>query len=192
MDKSIENKIDKAVKTVNKLVSKIETVVEITSDEGVSIATEYLVQVKNRLKEHEEERTSYTQPINESLRRINARFKEITEPLKAAETKLKSAILDYRAKIEEKRLEAEKELQNTTGSNELVVESTLPDTVESKSGESRTVRRWTFNIEDFKKVPREYLTVDETKVDNAIKEGKREIKGLKIYQEESLSIYSKK
>ena len=192
MDKAIEKKIDKTVKANDKLVSKIETVIEITTDEGVVVATEYLVQVKDRLKAHEEERTSYTQPINESLRRINARFKEIIEPLKNAETKLKSAILDYRAKIEERRLEAEKQLQNTTGSNELVVESTLPDTVESRSGESRTVRRWTFSIEDFKKVPREYLTVDETKVDKAIKEGKREIKGLKIYQEESLSIYSKK
>ena len=43
-------------------------------------------------------------------------------------------------------------------------------------------KTWTFEIEDADQVPNEFKTIDEKAIRQAIKDGAREIKGLKIYQ----------
>jgi hypothetical protein len=110
--------------------------------------------------------------------------------LKNAERILKEAILQYRENKEEERAKQEASLQKKNGSTDIIVESSLPDIVESKSGETRISRRWTFEVIDEKKIPRSYLTLDEKKVNDDIqKEGIREIPGLRIFQKENISVY---
>ena len=184
-----EEIIIKESKPVSLMVSKVKSLVIVSTDEDVVKATEFLVNVKNKLDSLEEERKGYTQPINESLKKINARFKELTEPLKEAERTVKDAILSYREKKEEERLKVQEKMQKQTKDPNLEIMPSLPDIVESKSGESRTSKKWVFEVEDEKKVPREYLVVDAVKVNEAIKNGERNIAGLKIFQKETLSIY---
>jgi len=188
-DNVIDEKINKETKTVSTMVSKSSKLTLVKTDEDVTKATEFLVQVKNKIDEYEEERQGYTKPLNETLRKLNARFKELTEPLKTAARTVNDAILSYREEKEAKRLIEQAKFQKKNGNTDIELSSTLPDIVESKSGESRVSKHWTFEVVDEKKVPHEYLTVNDAKVDEAIKNGVREIAGLKIFQKERLSIY---
>lgn len=49
-------------------------------------------------------------------------------------------------------------------------------------------KRWAWRIDDINLVPREYLDLVPAKVTNQIREGVREIPGIVIYQEDSLSL----
>jgi hypothetical protein len=65
----------------------------------------------------------------------------------------------------------------------------VPHGIRSDSGTSGLVENWTFKLLDFDKVPREWLTLDEVKIRAAVrgKGGVRDIPGLAIYAEESLT-----
>ena len=49
-------------------------------------------------------------------------------------------------------------------------------------------KRWIFEVTDITQVPREFLQVDETKIRAAIANGTRALAGVRIYQEESISL----
>jgi hypothetical protein len=51
-----------------------------------------------------------------------------------------------------------------------------------------TTKRWVFEVQDATKVPREYLIVNEPSIRQAINGGIREIPGVRIYQDESISL----
>lgn len=51
-----------------------------------------------------------------------------------------------------------------------------------------TTKRWVFEVEDASLVPREYLVVNETAIRKAVNEGARTIPGVRIYQDESISL----
>jgi len=186
---TVEKTIKKEAKPVSLMITKADKLIIIKKDGDVIKATEFLIQVKNKIDELEDERKSYTQPINQSLRKLNSRFKELTEPLRKAEKIVKEAVLEYSEKREKERIEEEKKIQKETGNKNIKVVDSLPEIIESKSGESRTTKRWTFEVINEKKIPREYLMTDEKKVNSAIKNGVRKIAGLKIYQKKTLSIY---
>lgn len=49
-------------------------------------------------------------------------------------------------------------------------------------------KRWTFEVTDAAQVPRQFLQVDEKKIREAIASGERSIAGVRIYQDESISL----
>jgi hypothetical protein len=49
-------------------------------------------------------------------------------------------------------------------------------------------KRWVFRVDDITKVPHEYLEVVSARVTAKVREGAREIPGITIYQEDSLSL----
>jgi len=51
-----------------------------------------------------------------------------------------------------------------------------------------TTKRWTFEVQDATKVPREYMIVHEPSIRQAINAGIREIPGVRIYQDESITL----
>ena len=61
-------------------------------------------------------------------------------------------------------------------------------TVKTEQGTAYTRKSWTFdeNEIDLNLIPREYLKLDEVKVNGAIKAGMREIAGLKIFEKETI------
>lgn len=99
------------------------------------------------------------------------------------------------------QLNEEKDLLEAFGSNEEVAAVaekiqtvTNPVHVVTHSAPSAsfsakgTTKRWVFEIKDDKQIPREYLQVNETLIRGAINQGVREIPGVRIYQEESISL----
>jgi hypothetical protein len=95
-------------------------------------------------------------------------------------------ILEYRRVEEEKRLEEEARLIEISGNELATITSSVPEVITTSLGKTQFVKKWTFDVVDLKKVPRQFLMIDETKIKDAISEGKREIKGLKIYQKEEM------
>lgn len=57
-----------------------------------------------------------------------------------------------------------------------------PKTIAGGHGVTTIRKRWTFEVVDIRLVPRAYLALDETIVREAIRQGVRQIDGLRIYQ----------
>jgi hypothetical protein len=58
-------------------------------------------------------------------------------------------------------------------------------------GSASATRRWKGTVVDATRVPREYLVVDQTKINAAVREGVREIPGVLIEQVDGLSVRAK-
>lgn len=93
------------ISTVNELCESVDSVM-IFSRPDLSHATDLLKMIKQRYKEFDGERTGMVKPFNEGVKKINARFKSILEPLEKAETELKSKMVQFQD-AEEKRTREE-------------------------------------------------------------------------------------
>lgn len=58
----------------------------------------------------------------------------------------------------------------------------------TENGQVATRKVWKFEIEDMGAVPMEYFTLDESKLRRAVQSGARQIPGVRIFAEETLSV----
>jgi glycyl-tRNA synthetase (class II) len=188
----IEKTIKEQNKKVKALISYSKKYFKIEKKEDLINATDLAVKIKIKLRELEEERKEYTDPLNKTVKKLNAAFKELTAPLTEIETQIKNEINIFREKEEQIRIKKEQELQKIENDKELTITPTIPDTIESNFGESRIVKRWSFDVIQKDKIPLEYLIPDEKKINKEISKGVRNIPGINIYQKITTSIYEKK
>lgn len=150
----------------------------------------------------EERRKFFVQPLNDQVKKINALFKEISEPLDKADAIMRPKVIEWRAKVdmeiqkknEELRKKAEKERQKqeekALAKGEVpplpmpIPTIEVPNTVDGIS----TMRVWTYEVVDITNVPLRYLALDSGMVMTAIRQGVREIPGLRIYQKETIKV----
>ena len=171
-------------------------VVEIETQEQYTQAGDILKQVKNKIKKLEDKRKEYTKPLVESKKAIDKDFKSITEPLEnfIKSTKEEMVVFQFeeqkRLDEEQKKLE-EEVLKKAEENGDKEVQVEIVNDIKTQRGDvSTTTARdvWKFEIEDVNKIPREYLTVDEKLIRQAIKDGKREIDGVYIYKDKQIII----
>lgn len=168
----------------------------ITNPEQYTNAGDVLKAVKNKIKSLEEQRKSYTAPLDEAKKKLMADFKEVITPLEELENKIKSTMISW-ASAEQKRLDAEQARIDAEAlakaKAEKISEVVVPlvnTQVKTQRGTFSTttlVKRWTWKLVDLEKVPRQYLTLDSPSITYAVREGKRQIEGIEIYQEEGLT-----
>lgn len=199
-----EVKIAEIAKEVVRIDGECEQFVTISSPEEVTEATKFLSMVKGRYDRTEELRTFFTKPLLDQKRNIDALFKEQTAPLLAVITKVKRGVSNYtlaemqkaREKEEKARIAQEKknEKREAKGLAPDLTPAPLAPTPETTThtaeGKSTTSTVWKFEVESLKDVPKKYMTVDEKKIRQAVKEGEREIKGVRIYQDVQVSVSS--
>lgn len=164
----------------------------IKSSEDVDKSSEFLKLVRDKEREIETKRLEFTSPINQSLKAINDTFRLLKEPLAQARELLTRKILDWK-RAETARLEKEearrRKIQEAHIKQGHTVEAPVVlDRLENKIGNTQTVKYWTFEVQDLGKVPDEYKELNSVAVRSAISNGVREIPGIKIFQEERLSI----
>lgn len=133
-------------------------------------------------------RQEYVRPALDEQKRINEFFKAPIVALDDLSKKIFNRVNDfYREEIkkENERLAIEaKKL-----AEDLLAGKPLTPITESSAFSSTTpipkvseTKYWDYEINDISKVPLEYLMVNHTKVDEAIRAGNREIRGLYISQ----------
>ena len=160
-----------------------------TSDDA-RYASEMLTFIAGAKKKLEVQRTFLVGPLNTHVKDINGVFKEWAAPLIEGDTVIRRKMLEWHVE-EEKRAAAEREVLEQLD----VPEEDMPDlpvrVVRSETGGSTSVRKtWAYEVVDEKAVPRAYLMLDDGLINLAIKDGARKIKGLRIYQKESLAVRS--
>jgi hypothetical protein len=178
-------------KQVSPLVEKANSYV-INSVEVVDEASAFLKQVKDAETNIEGARLKITAPLNQSLKEANDLFRNLRAPLEQARTLLTGKILAWK-QAETRRIEAEeakaRKLQDyheSVGHN--VSAPKVLERLDNKIGNTQTVKFWTWELVDRKLVPDAYKMIDNVKINQDVRNGVRAIPGLKIYQDERLSI----
>lgn len=185
----------------NQLVLQADTFT-IETEAQLNEASELLRKIKTAYKTVEERRTFVVKPLNDQIRNINGWFKSITEPLVQAEDILKRKVLTFRQEQERIRLAEQKRLEEEAAKKQAEINKlaeqkgveapvlNVPKLAElDKTVNTSTIKKvWTFEVTDLNLIPREYLVVDETKIRNAVREGVRNIPGVKIFEKDQLAV----
>lgn len=170
--------------------------IKVETNDEYTQAGDFLKQIQTKIKKIEAKRVEYTKPLDESKKRIMADFKALTEPLEVLVGEIKSKMTHF-YKQEQIRLadeQAKREAEALAKAKEEGVSEVTVEVVEqpkSQVGEvaTTTVKKvWKWEFEDASKVPHEYFTIDEKKINQAVRDGVREIAGIRIYQEDQLSV----
>lgn len=185
--------------TTDKLCASAQRAV-IDSAETLGRGADLAKMIRVALKKADEERTELVGPLNEVVKKINLRFKRYTAPLEDAKTLLDGKMVAYGKNFSEelrKEDEARRKEEDAVRAAEFPDEmpfapptaSPKPKTVYGNTGSAASfTTTWTFEVTDGNQVPREYLMVDEKKVAAAVKDGKREIAGVRIFEKTGLSV----
>lgn len=197
----------------DQLLAQAERAV-IDSDEALSKGADLAKFAKVQLDKQDDARTALVKPLNDHVKFINAQFKPATSTLEKAIATIKTKMATYieaREAEDQRRLEAARnaaqdmaveraaELEANGRKDEaqavVAAAADLPQAT-AKSGPARgnfggvaSFREdWTFEIEDFAKVPDAYKEIATKAVNAAIKDGVREIQGLRIFKKKNVAI----
>ena len=189
----------------------------IDSNEAMENGADLAKLIKTAFNKAETERKLLVKPFNDGVKTINSRFRDLTGPLLDAETRIKGKMLTYRQeqdrilREEEDRLRKEREAAALAEAEQLeaqgkdaLADATIEAAIEtapmptklqptrSDMGTVASTRKtWTFELTSIKAlaaVRPDLVMVDKVAINRAIKDGNREIPGLKIFQKESLQI----
>ena len=164
----------------------------IISAQDVDLASEFLSEAKGLENRIEAKRLTFTKPLNQSLKAINETFKKLSKPLVDARQIVAIRILDWR-KVENDRIAKEEERRRKIQeaherAGHEVKAPIILEKLEKRMGDTQARKVWNWEIVDFSKVPDIYKEINRVAINQAIRNGVREISGLNIFQEESLSI----
>ncbi len=145
----------------------------IEDEASASQALSMSLQARKIRKQLDETRLSIIRPHLDFQKAINKIVKEYEAKLEEIENNLKSKLDDY--------LQKSASTNNSSfiaRSREMFVED----------GKLSKVKKWTWELEDEAAVPRKYLALDAKKIDDAVKQGVRNIPGIKIFEKEEISM----
>ena len=172
------------------LMSQQAEAIQVTTTEQEEQAYTALTQIKQAIKTIESKRKEITTPLNASLKATNAMFKKLSAPFVEADRIVRDKVMDFRQAQEEKAYKELERRQKIQAAHEAKGHETheITQPIVEVAKTTVTSKRWTFEVVDVNKVPREYLVLDNTAVNKAIRNGVREIDGLDIFQVEGLRV----
>ncbi len=184
-----ETEIQLKARHLHKVFATVETV---RNETDKAILAAGIKEGKQLIKRVGEARKNMTAPLQQEVKRWIAKEKELVAPIQEAVNKADQLVKIYNQSIVEKQalalaqIEAEAQKQLEEGSKDSTLvrqESELKRQVTYAKHTTEGVRKvWTFEAENLARVPREYMMLDTQKIRQAIRNGKRLIPGLKIYQ----------
>jgi hypothetical protein len=190
------------IKEVDDLVDKANDLT-IETEEQNQLAVIMGTSAKKLAKTINQKRDEILKDPEDYVKGVRNFCRMFTEKLATIENGLKQKLTSYRIVQEQKRREAEqKAIAETERLNKKlakdaekkgieapqIMKPVLPKeqkAIRTESGVASGRKTWTFELADLGKVPREYMTLDERKVNDAIKAGLRNIPGLRIYEKET-------
>lgn len=198
-------------KDIALLLEQARTVV-VQNEEQFAGAADFLSKVKIRIKRLEAMKEDLTRPFADALKDARNKFKMLSEPYEQMEVNIKSEMNKYvQAKEDQAQKEAyeakkkadeennkrilEQEEAKKRGEEVKEVEMVEATPVEApkiqartESGHAYVTKRWKCRLIDESLVPDEYWSVDQFKINEAVKNGAREIAGISIYEESTVSV----
>lgn len=179
--------------------AKSASAVTITDDESNARAADIVVNLAKTRKVLEELQKYYTQPLEKAKKGVIAVFKKVGEDALGQEDRLRKEAETYWWKKEQERRDKEAaalaEQQAAQRKARALGRSApapiaapaapeTPRSVQAENGSLGITLVWGFDIVDLAQVPREFLCLDEKKVNAAIagENGVRSIPGLTISQ----------
>lgn len=178
-------------------------VVQIENDQDAEKASVLVKSISDLRNKVDQTRRSVTDPIYQAYKNANEFFNQFLIPLKQADSTIRSKMNTYRTRQEDERRKRQAELDKIFAKEQerlnkkaekLGVEAPVlqaPSVVETekKVGVTKFKTVWDFEVTDFASLPDEYKMADIPKIREAIRVQKvREIKGLKIFQKEQVSL----
>ena len=168
------------------LLSDAAIVNEVVSDDQLNAAGRVQAEISKHIKELDKERKAYTAPIDKVKKEIMACEKTMRADLEAEFSRLKKMNDAYATEVarkadEERRrreaeehkaameaVECQREAEEAFGPGVAVEEVPVvePEPVKKtvKTEANRMVKRWSYELVDLNKVPRELLSLDSKKV----------------------------
>jgi len=171
----LQAKLDREAEEKNRLVrEKAEAEARAKAEEEAKRAEERAVKAEEEARKQAKNKKEAEKAA--AIARVKAE-KQAKETAEKAEIEARK-IADEAA--EQARIEAENNKIEAARVAPVIVESR--DTIKTASGSAKTKLKWTFELEDIKKVPAEYILLDEKKIKHLIEAGFREIAGIRIFQ----------
>lgn len=167
----------------DEIVEEIENL-EIQDDEDYEFASDTLRAVKALSKEIEARRKKVTGPIHQALEEFRSWYRPPLQVLAKAEKQLKEKIGSYALKKEQEREAQMRAVAAASQKGDFdaahAASRSLAEVPQVKGISFR--REWRYEITDFEKVPREFLTLDHSAIrlhiKNAGKDAPEAIPGL--------------
>lgn len=175
----------------------------ITDTASSNKGTEMLVQLKRIEAMVEARKKSLTKPLKDAAKAIESQFRPSVEALDRADGLLRAKMLMYRQVVEEAANKARLELIEQSeaaaaeGDNDgalvlaqqaMSTDAAITKHTDTTDGHVSVKMMWAFEVEDLNAIPREFFTLDETKVRAAVRSGVRDIAGVRIFQKEQLAV----
>lgn len=166
---------------------------EVSSHWSAEEAMNLVARVKGYEKRIEEIRKRLNEPYRRMMNYNNEKCKPFTDRFDRIISIMKTKIDVWKIKYEEEQNALEKEAELLRDALQLEVTPFLKTEAQLRTGDALSYEKTTlkFEIEDESQVPREYLMVDEDKVNAALKAGIRNIPGLRVYTEKKTIIRSR-
>lgn len=174
----------------------------LASDQDYGTASEVISYLHKKSVETDNLRKWFVKPLQDHISQINTRFKKISLPIDEAISIMKGKMISFRQEQERKRREEEEKAARIRWENEQkLLKAKKPERVKIQEVPqvvtppppaavlgSATRKTWVFTIEDEDKIPRDYLIPDQNAIRAAVRNGIREIPGVRIYEQESIVI----
>jgi exonuclease VII large subunit len=145
----------------------------IENEESASQALSMSLQARKIRKQLDETRLSIVRPHLDFQKAINKIVKEYEAKLEEIENNLKSKLDEYLQK-------------SASTNNSLFIAKSKEMFVED--GKLTKIKKWVWELENELLVSRDYLSLDDKKVDEAVKQGVRNIPGIKVLEKEEISM----
>lgn len=185
-------KIDaKEVKLVHTLEKEsVDIPTEILSEAQAFNAVDLILKIRKQYQIIDDRRKERTAPASETIKLINADYKQLLNPLKDAEDKLKVGIEGYANYRIGEDLAKQDALRKETKDKGLIIPIGLKS-IPSSNGDVRFRKSIVGVVVDPAKVPKKYLIIDEKAIQADIDatEGNIKIPGVEIKQVATVAIY---
>jgi hypothetical protein len=192
--------------------SKVDGMLEAANDwsidspETLKTSVEMAGQAKRLGKGIEIIRKDSVGPLNDVVKKINGLCKDFTDRLGMIEKALIGKARQYQASQELERRKREEEARKIlleaqakldaeakkAGVEPIKIETApvveAPKNVRTEEGTLFNREVWKFEVVRSEDVPREYLIIDEKAISQAVKNGIREIPGVRIYPETTVGL----
>lgn len=193
--KMITDQLDEAERVTKEKIRVHNARVEMERLERERKAREETVALQRKLDAEAAEANRKAQEEARKRAEEEQRIKREKEEAEARERGAKKAELDRLAKkAEEERLEAIRKAEEEAAKIAVVAPTVVAPVVQetarvtrTESGSAFSKKPWVFEIVNEAEIERQFLSVDEKKIRDAVRMGVREAKGIRIYQETQIN-----